>query len=1039
MSVRVITRRSILGGMVTSISVAEAHARGFFGKGGSNPPNIKTITGASIVPASFIGGSPDGTVVGSILVQTTGSTPFVGTGPNPIQLTFTDAADFKLSSTTLPSNLELNGTQAAGGRSIKLILTDSSFVNSPFTTNTITITGTSTGAVHLYDTTATNDAAGTKTAGGYFLFAGLVFADGDLPAGTYPQLLVSGVPQPYTPFGITTWPSGAIARMAVMYRPTFSLTVGASQAVGVWNGGAVPAASGRSLATDVYPQNLSVQVAAAPPSGANLTGNWAAWVRNDSNVRASYLVGDGEAGAIWKQYIKFAPTAGGTPHGQLECEAWVIAFNDASGNLGGFGFMPRIVQPYWNNDTPAKNWRAFASVAWQYGAGPTSASFPWPFTNADFTWSSGQSFTSAGIGANLYCGASSGQAGQIIPGYLTTTGTLPGGLDANTIYFALVSSSSTSTVKFGKSTAAGSLATGTSAGSGTHTFHPIMVCNHFGTVFGATTGTLFGPTCQMFQGTGSISGPTQARSKFDVNYWKHSKMLGGLPLDVALAGTITAGTFAYDWNPMSIGPLYQDQEAPGGRPDLAPINAFSIRHALTQAAGDEKIVRMIGLAGAFEAYNFRDVTTGNFINLTNTTYTGMPAPSATQRGITWDANGPGGTWTFPPTLNKATVFNQNEMSHCTEFAGYAWLTTGEPWFLDIMVETALGGMLGFSQSRRNVTAPYTDYGIPAFNSQLRVVAWATRNLMLGAALMPDAFYDGSQLTTMFRDQANKTAKWKVDGALQLLNSFCQTNGMIMPRFGSGGSVALLSNWQLGYEMVSVAMYYAMRGNAKALEYLQNIATFYLFMLNNCGGYAIPSYHWHSLVDYTGLDTGSGPITSTAQFASSMAGTLSWTSGANPAFAITATSGVTLTNGDTFIFDYSGSQSPPTSVGNVYSTHDQPFYARDVVGNTFNLSATPGGVALIAPLNSGSQSAGLSGSGDGGPWTVYQTTAASARGTRNADSYATEERAMMAILMALGVTPDVTAVYNDIDDRITLAGGTDWNTNQGQQWALTPNY
>ncbi len=238
------TRRKILGGLAGSLTIAEAHARGFFGAGGALPVIQKIITGATISPASFVGGAPDGPVVGAVSVQSSGAT-FVGTG-TPIQIAaFGQGADFKLDSSGLPSNLELNGTQAAGSYSIKLTLTDSQFDNSPFTTPAITITGSSSGAVQLSTLTVVNDSASTQTAGTWFLFRGHPFRQSDIPAGTAPQFLVSGVPQPYSWGGQVAWPDGSLKFASFLIRPTFSLNAAGTQAIGVWNGGVAPSTSAR--------------------------------------------------------------------------------------------------------------------------------------------------------------------------------------------------------------------------------------------------------------------------------------------------------------------------------------------------------------------------------------------------------------------------------------------------------------------------------------------------------------------------------------------------------------------------------------------------------------------------------------------------------------------------------------------------------------------------------------------------------------------------------------------------------------------------
>lgn len=97
-----------------------------------------TIADITISGNAFIGGAPDATVVGAISVPAGGCT-FGGT----LAIGGTDAASFKLSSTTLPSNLETNGVVAAGSYSITLTATDGAAGNSPFTPAAFAITGNS--------------------------------------------------------------------------------------------------------------------------------------------------------------------------------------------------------------------------------------------------------------------------------------------------------------------------------------------------------------------------------------------------------------------------------------------------------------------------------------------------------------------------------------------------------------------------------------------------------------------------------------------------------------------------------------------------------------------------------------------------------------------------------------------------------------------------------------------------------------------------------------------------------------------------------
>ena len=1011
---------------------------GWFRGAAPVPPAPNTITGITLSNSTFIGGSADGTVVGAISVQTnTGS--FGGT----LTLGGTDAAKFKI----VGSNLELNGTQAAGSYSITITATDASFSNSPFTPSAFPITGSSSGASHLWDLTAVNDTASTQTAGTYFLMRGLAFKDGDLAAATYPQLLVSGVAQPYTPFNIVYWPSGNVMWMGALIRPTFSLTAGASQAIGVWNGGTAPTASGRSF-TDLYNQSLAFLVDAAPVTGANLTGTWAGYARSDANNYAQYTLGDGGAGLIVELRLKCAQTPGGAAHGQMESTIWAAILNDASNALGGFVVLGRMTQPFWDVNSPAKNFRAFSRVYYQYGGGPTSIDVSGPcndstYTTFNFTWSSGQIFAAAGN--KLYNGAFASSHGQVIAGYLTTTGTLPPPLATGTIYFATAASSSATTISI-SNYSTGEIATaGTGAGTGTHTFNPVHALTQFDSLYGATSTGQW----QIFQGTGSIVSPSIGRATYAQSYWQSTRILGAFNL--SLIGSISNGTFPYTWNPASVGPLFTTVGASGSRPDLGPLTAYSSRHFYTQSKVDEFIVRCVGLASGHFCHNFRGTTNKNFINLSNTSYTGMDAPSSTQRAIGWAPKD--GTWTAPPSFCSMFAFDANQFDHMPETVAYAYLVTGEPQFLAGLMEMGSGAMLSHSVPWRNPTSPVNGYGLPAaFATQQRTQAWALRTLGLVAALTPNPFYDGSQIATYFRDQAAKNCDWMINQALAVqLNAYCRSIGMWMAVRNGTQFSGMTAMFELTYLVFGMRFIYALTGDANALSFLKNMVTFYSHLFSTFGGWAVATgFIWHTVTGSLTLPIqGTGAITSDAQLggieanlggAQNIPQTISWTTG-NPSFSITNYNRFGYSNpqaGDVVIFGTNNNAAPS---GGSYA-NDTAYYMRDIAivstTLTFNLSATNGGIALPAPSTSGSQTPAES-----GPFIMPQasSTTANSGGNANADSYIEYLIGILQEFMAADITGNsgerVDPLYNDLQTRQTTAGSINWDATQS--WARQTSF
>jgi hypothetical protein len=127
-------RRLIL--ILSLLLVSGAAAAGFF-RGGLQPSSVATITSVTVTPGNFLGGSADGTSAGAIAVNLSmGSftgTIAIGSGGQ--------GTDFRLSSTTPPANLLLNGTQAAGSYTANIVPTQAGLGNSG-TAFPVTITGT---------------------------------------------------------------------------------------------------------------------------------------------------------------------------------------------------------------------------------------------------------------------------------------------------------------------------------------------------------------------------------------------------------------------------------------------------------------------------------------------------------------------------------------------------------------------------------------------------------------------------------------------------------------------------------------------------------------------------------------------------------------------------------------------------------------------------------------------------------------------------------------------------------------------------------
>jgi hypothetical protein len=194
---------------------------------------------------------------------------------------------------------------------------------------------------------------------------GIAFVKGDIPTGTAPKLKISDADQPYS-WGLQSyWSDGSLRTASFMLRTTTAISTGTIP-LEVWSNGTPPAASPRTLA-EVYAQNITVNTTSP-------LGKLSAWLTNDSNNVEQFTYLDGGAGRIWRILTHTAATQGGSQDGQVEAYHYIAALTDSNGTgLKAFRYLPRLTQPWYNKDTPAKNYRVFTAVNWQLGLGAATA------------------------------------------------------------------------------------------------------------------------------------------------------------------------------------------------------------------------------------------------------------------------------------------------------------------------------------------------------------------------------------------------------------------------------------------------------------------------------------------------------------------------------------------------------------------------------------------------------------------------------------------------------------------------------------------
>lgn len=743
---------------------------------------------------------------------------------------------------------------------------------------------------------------------------GLGFKEGDMPAGQWPVLKTAGgTVVPYSAGARGSWPDESLKFLPGLARFPDQITGLAQASLRVFAGGSAPVPSSRTLA-EIYALNISVL-----GNGGldNISGDWTCALQA-ANVISVTVVADGPAGKVWEFLANFNRL--GSAHGQLVTVFYLQALEDAGGLLAGVRILPRITQPWYDWDTPPKNFRSFTSLQLQYGpVGTIYDAMANSYSAKTFTWEN------AGSGGDLLLSTGYGYPGGLAV-RLSTTGVLPAGLSANTTYW--IAQNSSNDFYFADGASVGSINNGvnrlhvTSFGTGTHTMTPVPYVSHFCSAWIATSEAKY----VWLNGVGSVSSEATLRIRNDVVYDHSTRILP--PYDLSI-GTV-ANNASYFWGPYAVGPLLLFIGTTGERGDIGVLSAYHSRHFYTQAAVDERLARIIGLAQGNLPTNLRDHTLRNLLNFSNNSYFGMSASVATT--VTWR---PGSvTAGFTPPLNPSSYtqcFSGPDESHQTQFSAYPYFITGEPQFYALLKEASGEANFGPPPNDRNATVGGTPYyGIGPFaKDSFRSGAWCFREIVWTAVLSPDSDPDGSGFSTYIRDLA--AAQFSYLAAWNLANSsWWNTNGFWAPQ--SCGNAR--ASWQVGYVWSVVNLGAGGLHNSDALAMSFHLAKWPVHVNSLTGNtWCLGSYYEISSssagvqgAPYITGDLLWGPFSPNSG--------LSWTNAGD----LLTWSGTNFVNGDGDKLVFWA--NAPTGLSLM-----TPYYAVSTSGTSFQLAASPGGSAL----------------------------------------------------------------------------------------------
>ncbi|HEY0833310.1 MAG TPA: hypothetical protein VGE72_05315 [Azospirillum sp.] len=175
------------------------------------------------------------------------------------------------------------------------------------------------------------------------------------------------------------------------------------------------------------------------------------------------------------------------------------------------------------------------------------------------------------------------------------------------------------------------------------------------------------------------------------------------------------------------------------RGELGPLPSWSVAHLLTGSGDWARYDRIHALALATAPILYTREG-GEPPVLVERAYPGLPKP---EPATGWGANG---TIVDPPEANGWKGTDRNtagrgpriDSSHWPNGALSSWLVTGDPWFLDLLIASAVHAVGVVDPDRRRRTVGRRTFsGLVAPNNEVRGAAWAMRDLCNAAWLCPD--------------------------------------------------------------------------------------------------------------------------------------------------------------------------------------------------------------------------------------------------------------------------------------------------------------
>jgi hypothetical protein len=272
--------------------------------------------------------------------------------------------------------------------------------------------------------------------------------------------------------------------------------------------------------------------------------------------------------------------------------------------------------------------------------------------------------------------------------------------------------------------------------------------------------------------SGSATGDAAVRTSVDMGYWMRAKIVPPYDRRLSLGNWPAA-----NYHPNGLGNCYETWSMPGTgeRVEIGLFPEWAVRHIIQQTSANERAVRVAALAaGCWRASGKRSSTGQPVAGVdVRPLYAGLGASAPAMR------MSPSGNYYAGVTVPAPNVSAWTEdVSHRPAATTWAYLVTGEPQYLDQMVEHACASILTMAPGTtalettargrkrsvwggdRNIrlgmgesdNRTYKGAGILlSGGANTRAVAWLSRDVAQAAAFLPDVDPAGTAMRQYLRD------------------------------------------------------------------------------------------------------------------------------------------------------------------------------------------------------------------------------------------------------------------------------------------------